>query len=321
MLCRLKSASFDTVIADNVLEHASAPLDALRELRRVMRSGGRAYVLIPLDAVTSQYQIRTHLWKADERSIRRAAEWTGLDVVELQVLEYASLDVYGCFPASGGRTCLVVLERPVGDSTCAADRAREWYSVCGIVGSFNPLGESAAPGVVERMRDRMAHRGPDGAGLWRSPRSPLHARTPAALDHRSVRRRGAADAQRRRHGGGHVQRRDLQPRVDLRRELEALGKYEWTTDHSDTEVLLHAYEEWGLDCVHRFYGMFAFARLRRARSRRARCCISSAIASASSRCISPGRRPASGCSPPRSGRCSRIRTSRRRWIAPPSGTT
>jgi SAM-dependent methyltransferase len=120
----LKSASFDTVIADNVLEHASAPLDALRELRRVMRSGGRAYVLIPLDAVTSQYQIRTHLWKADERSVRRAAEWTGLDVVELQVLEYASLEVYGCFPASGGRTCLVVLQRPVGDSTCEADRAQ-----------------------------------------------------------------------------------------------------------------------------------------------------------------------------------------------------
>jgi len=119
----LKNASFDTVIADNVLEHASAPLDALRELRRVMRSGGRAYVLIPLDAATSQYQIRTHLWKADERSIRRAAEWTGLDVVDLQVLEYASLDVYGCFPASGGRTCLVVFERPVGESTRDADRA------------------------------------------------------------------------------------------------------------------------------------------------------------------------------------------------------
>src|SRR5262249_11577838 len=45
----------------------------------------------------------------------------------------------------------------------------------------------------------------------------------------------------------------------IRAELEKLGKYVWTTDHSDTEVLLHAYEEWGLECVHRFYGMFAFA--------------------------------------------------------------
>ena len=72
----------------------------------------------------ASYQIRTHLWKADERSVRRAAEWTGLDVVELHVLEYTSLNVYGCFPASGGRTCLVVLERPIGDSTCEADRAQ-----------------------------------------------------------------------------------------------------------------------------------------------------------------------------------------------------
>ena len=47
--------------------------------------------------------------------------------------------------------------------------------------------------------------------------------------------------------------------AELRRELEQLGKYRWVTDHSDTEVLLHAYEEWGLECVNRLYGMFAVA--------------------------------------------------------------
>jgi hypothetical protein len=84
-------------------------------MRRTMRPGARAYVLIPLDAATSEFQIRTHLWKADESSIRRAAGLADLDVVDLQVLTYETLGVYGCFPASGGRTCLVVFERLLAD--------------------------------------------------------------------------------------------------------------------------------------------------------------------------------------------------------------
>jgi len=108
----LAGASFDTVLADNVLEHAASPLRVLEEIRRVLRPGGRAYVLIPPDAATSEFQIRTHLWKADERSIARAAALAGLAIVTLQVLSYAELAVYGCFPASAGKTCLVVLERP-----------------------------------------------------------------------------------------------------------------------------------------------------------------------------------------------------------------
>ena len=45
--------------------------------------------------------------------------------------------------------------------------------------------------------------------------------------------------------------------AELRQQLTALGKYHWKTDHSDTEVLLHAYEEWGLAATERLYGMFA----------------------------------------------------------------
>jgi SAM-dependent methyltransferase len=106
----LADGSFDTVIADNVLEHASSPLDALAELRRVLAPRGRVYALIPLDASTSAFQIRTHLWKADVASIRRAAALTGFRIVDLDVLEYAALAVYGCFPASAGRTCLAIFE-------------------------------------------------------------------------------------------------------------------------------------------------------------------------------------------------------------------
>ena len=38
--------------------------------------------------------------------------------------------------------------------------------MCGIVGSFRPGRQGAGPEIVSRMRDRMSHRGPDGAGLW-----------------------------------------------------------------------------------------------------------------------------------------------------------
>jgi asparagine synthase (glutamine-hydrolysing) len=47
--------------------------------------------------------------------------------------------------------------------------------------------------------------------------------------------------------------------AEIRRELEALGQRRWKTNHSDTEVILHAFEEWGVGCLQRFRGMFAIA--------------------------------------------------------------
>ena len=47
--------------------------------------------------------------------------------------------------------------------------------------------------------------------------------------------------------------------AEIRPELERSGSHRWRTDHSDTEVILHAFEEWGIDCLHRFRGMFAIA--------------------------------------------------------------
>ena len=130
--------------------------------------------------------------------------------------------------------------------------------MCGIVGSFKPGGETAGAEAIARMRDRMAHRGPDGVGLWESPRHDCtlgHRRLSiidlsTAANQPMVNRAGSVAL---------VYNGEIYNHADVRRELEQLGKYEWTTDHSDTEVLLHAYEEWGLDCVKRFYGMFAVA--------------------------------------------------------------
>ena len=64
-------------------------------------------------------------------------------------------------------------------------------------------------------------------------------------------------SQRGRHDLDRLQRRDLQPRGRPRPELEAAG-HRYRT-RSDTETIVHAYEEWGDDCVERFRGMFAFA--------------------------------------------------------------
>src|SRR5437867_9431281 len=52
--------------------------------------------------------------------------------------------------------------------------------MCGIVGAFKPGGASCGPDVVARMRDRMAHRGPDGVGVWTS------ADRSATLGHRRL---------------------------------------------------------------------------------------------------------------------------------------
>ena len=130
--------------------------------------------------------------------------------------------------------------------------------MCGIVGTFKPGGLGSGPEVVARMRDRMAHRGPDGVGIWCSS-----DRT-CTLGHRrlSIIDLSDAAAQPMVNAAGTVAvtfNGEIYNHAEIRRELEALGKYTWRTDHSDTEMLLHAFEEWGPDCVHRFYGMFALA--------------------------------------------------------------
>lgn len=130
--------------------------------------------------------------------------------------------------------------------------------MCGIVGAYKPIGQACSLEVLIAMRDRMTHRGPDGAGLWRSQNGKC------GLGHRrlSIIDLSDAAAQPMLNQDGTVAltfNGEIYNHAEIRQELEALGKYRWKSDHSDTEVLLHAYEEWGLDCVRRFYGMFAFA--------------------------------------------------------------
>jgi asparagine synthase (glutamine-hydrolysing) len=130
--------------------------------------------------------------------------------------------------------------------------------MCGIAGSFSPAGKIISSDILEKMRDRMVHRGPDGGGIWRSKdnRCALAHRRLSIIDLSTTAAQPMANHD---HSVVVTFNGEIYNHAGLRQELMALGKYRWITHHSDTEVLLHAYEEWGLDCVHRFYGMFAFA--------------------------------------------------------------
>ena len=83
--------------------------------------------------------------------------------------------------------------------------------MCGLVGAFKPRGECTSDVLIATMRDRMVHRGPDGAGLWRSPDGDC------SFGHRRLSIIDLSDAasqpmlNQRRHGFARLQRRDLQP--------------------------------------------------------------------------------------------------------------
>ncbi len=104
----------------------------------------------------------------------------------------------------------------------------------------------------------MAHRGPDGQGNWISPdqRVGLGHRRLSIIDLSDI----AAQPMCNEDGSLWVVfNGEIYNHAAIRSELEQLGGHRWKTDHSDTEVILHAFEQWGIDCIQRFRGMFAIA--------------------------------------------------------------
>ncbi|MBU2487846.1 MAG: asparagine synthase (glutamine-hydrolyzing) [Proteobacteria bacterium] len=124
--------------------------------------------------------------------------------------------------------------------------------MCGICGF-------AGPGTRDdllRMTRALALRGPDGEGLWQAPDEPVF------LGHRRL---SVIDlsggAQPMEDADGRVAvvfNGEIYNHAELRAELTARGR-RFVTDHSDTEVLVQGYLEWGEDLCRRLNGMWAFA--------------------------------------------------------------
>lgn len=125
--------------------------------------------------------------------------------------------------------------------------------MCGIAGIARSRGESVAVDPLARMAAALRHRGPDGYGFYAgSPVGFAHTRL-SIVD-------VAGGAQPLANEDGQVVitfNGEVYNHPELRRELESRGHVFRT--RSDTEVLVHAYEEWGAGMLHRLNGQFAFA--------------------------------------------------------------
>lgn len=127
--------------------------------------------------------------------------------------------------------------------------------MCGIVGLTTATGGLDAR-LCAQMRDQLIHRGPDDAGLWLSPdrRVALGVRRLAILD---LSEAGHQPMLSQDEGAALAFNGEIYNHADLRHELIAMGFP--FRGFSDTEVLLNAYLAWGVECLDRLDGMFAFA--------------------------------------------------------------
>jgi asparagine synthase (glutamine-hydrolysing) len=126
--------------------------------------------------------------------------------------------------------------------------------MCAISGILSPKGVNSL--AIKRMNQIQKHRGPDGEGEWYSPDKTV------GLGHRRlaiIDLTPQANQPLLTRGKNHtlVFNGEIYNFVELKKELQNLG-HDFSTA-SDSEVLLRAYLQWGVHCLERFNGMFAFA--------------------------------------------------------------
>ena len=127
--------------------------------------------------------------------------------------------------------------------------------MCGIAGRLNfHSGAPVDPAILRGMGDLLAHRGPDGEGLWHDTAIGLVHRRLAVIDLSAAARQPMTGEDPRVWA---VLNGEIYNFRELRTALEARG-HRFRTQ-SDTEVLLGAYAAYGVDCLAHLHGMFAFA--------------------------------------------------------------
>ncbi len=141
--------------------------------------------------------------------------------------------------------------------------------MCGIGAILRTDGEPIPDEWLDAIDDRIAHRGPDGQGRFRDQARPegretvhvglVHRRL-SVIDHRGGAQPMVSKRGRTKSEGllAVVFNGCIYNHRQLRRELEARG-HRFTSDHSDTEVLLHGHREWGSALQEHLEGMYAFA--------------------------------------------------------------
>ncbi len=126
--------------------------------------------------------------------------------------------------------------------------------MCGITGTLHfDKGRKADSKVIKKMTDTIAYRGPDGEGYYLHNNLALGHRRLSIIDLNT----GGQPMFNEDKSLALVFNGEIYNYIELREELKRYG-YQFITN-SDSEVIIRAYQHWGIDCQNKFNGMWAFA--------------------------------------------------------------
>ncbi len=127
--------------------------------------------------------------------------------------------------------------------------------MCGICGIYNRNTEKKInESTLKKMAKTISHRGPDDEGFYIGENIGLGHRRLSIIDFSKA---GHQPMQNEDENLWIVYNGEIYNFLELRKELEKFGHR--FKSNTDTEVILHAFEEWGIDCQNKFNGMWAFA--------------------------------------------------------------